>query len=170
MRQHPEALLGTGVQPDRLPRLHVTEGDEVAVPLARTESLSRDRRAKTGLTGAASSAISTALGESIAEVHMLRRGMLATAVLVALMAAPGTAVASAGSASGNKTCTANNSVRIWSRTSKEVWHLWSGAADYWPNTSTSVLKASYTSLHSTWWTVSWSVASDGQGTSCYFDP
>ena len=40
--ERPEALLGTGIQPDRLPRLHGIEGDKVAVPLARTESLSGD--------------------------------------------------------------------------------------------------------------------------------
>ena len=37
-----QALLGSAVQADRLPRLHGIEGDKVAVPLARTESLSSD--------------------------------------------------------------------------------------------------------------------------------
>jgi hypothetical protein len=39
------ALLSLAVQADRLPRFHGIEGDKVAVPLARTESLSYDRRA-----------------------------------------------------------------------------------------------------------------------------
>ena len=38
-----QALLGSAVQADRLPRrLHGIEGDKVAVPLARTKSLSSD--------------------------------------------------------------------------------------------------------------------------------
>jgi len=43
MGQHQEALLRPGVQGDRLPRFHGVEGDKVAVPLARTESLAFDR-------------------------------------------------------------------------------------------------------------------------------
>ena len=38
--QHQQALLCPGIQFDRLPRLHETEGDKVAVPLTRTKSLS----------------------------------------------------------------------------------------------------------------------------------
>ncbi len=40
--QDKEALLRPGVQRDRLPRFHGIEGDKVAVPLARTDSLSYD--------------------------------------------------------------------------------------------------------------------------------
>ena len=44
MVQDIQASLGSTVQADRLPRLlHEIEGDKVAVPLARTESLSFDR-------------------------------------------------------------------------------------------------------------------------------
>jgi hypothetical protein len=40
--QDREALLRLGIERDRLPRLHGIEGDKVAVPLARTESLADD--------------------------------------------------------------------------------------------------------------------------------
>jgi hypothetical protein len=42
MSQDQEALLRLDIQRDRLPRLHGIEGDKVAVPLARTESLASD--------------------------------------------------------------------------------------------------------------------------------
>lgn len=76
----------------------------------------------------------------------------------------------AGSASGNRTCVGNNSVRIWSQAQVEVWHLWTNNAKYWPNASSQQTQQSLTYYHSTWWTVSWSVSSNGQGTTCYFDP
>lgn len=42
MGEHGEAPLRSGIQRDRLPRLHGSEGDKVAVPLARTDSLADD--------------------------------------------------------------------------------------------------------------------------------
>jgi hypothetical protein len=48
MAQDVQALLGSAVQRDRLPRFHGNESDKVAVPLARTESLSLDTLISTG--------------------------------------------------------------------------------------------------------------------------
>ena len=48
MGEHGEAPLRPGIQHDRLPRFHGFEGDKVAVPLARTESLASDTRTGAG--------------------------------------------------------------------------------------------------------------------------
>jgi hypothetical protein len=48
VREHHEALLSRCVQGDRLPRLHGSESDKVAVPLGRTDSLSLDTAARVG--------------------------------------------------------------------------------------------------------------------------
>ncbi len=71
----------------------------------------------------------------------------------------------AGSASGNTTCPQYKYVVIYSRAGSELWHLWTSHAQYWWNPN-KFLRESYTSYNSTWWTVSWSVGSNGQGTYC----
>lgn len=75
-------------------------------------------------------------------------------------------VALAGAASGDKDCLPGKSVRIWSRAGTELWHLWTNAGDYWPNNVNHTYRESLTGQQGTWWTVSWSVSSLGQGANC----
>jgi len=71
----------------------------------------------------------------------------------------------AGSASGNADCPSLKFVVIWSRAGSELWHLWTSHGQYWWNPN-KFLRESYTSYNATWWTVSWSVGSNGQGAYC----
>lgn len=93
--------------------------------------------------------------------------MLPLSLMLATMLAFSTfiPVVLAGSDSGNLNCLAGKSVRIYSTASVEVWHLWASHAQYFLN-QTPTLRYSYTGLQSTWWTVSWSASSNGQGATC----
>ena len=102
--------------------------------------------------------------------NLTRRRVLAPMLAVMLVLSAFVPAVFAGSASGSKTCVGNNSVRIWSQAEVEVWHLWTDHAKYWPSASNQQTQQSLTFYHSTWWTVSWSSSSNGQGTTCYFDP
>jgi hypothetical protein len=101
---------------------------------------------------------------------MGRRAVTSTVLplILAVMLVLGSSVqvALAGSASGNLTCSPERYVRIWSRAGSELWHLWTLHGQYWWNPN-KFLRESFTGYNSTWWTVSWSVSSDGQGATCF---
>lgn len=102
-------------------------------------------------------------------VKSRRRVPVSISVVLAVIVALGTAapVAAAGSNSGTSNCLSGHTVKVWTRSSVEVWHHWNdGWFSYWPNVPDNALRESYTGLQSTWWSSSWSTTSIGSGATC----
>lgn len=98
-----------------------------------------------------------------------RRRPTSISVVLALMVALATAapVAAVGSDSGTQNCLSGWTVRVWTRSSLEVWHHWSGAAQVWWNNPNNTYQESLTGYQSTWWSSSWSTTSVGSGANCF---
>ena len=87
-----------------------------------------------------------------------------TMTLVFASAVP---VSAAGSNSGTTNCLAGKSIKVWTRSSIEVWHHWtSGWFSYWANVPGNGLRESLTGYQSSWWSSSWSTTTAGSGATC----
>lgn len=98
--------------------------------------------------------------------NSLRKWLAVGSLAGALMLAAAAPVAAVGSDSGNAVCADGKSVRVWTRSSGEVWHNWTSHASYWPNVTNNALKESFTGYQSTWWSSSWSLTTAGSGAGC----
>lgn len=102
-------------------------------------------------------------------VHKRPRSSILGAVVLMLAVTLAIAgpVSAVGSDSGSNSCLAGKQVKVWTRSSVEVWHHWKdGWLSYWPNVQNNALKESYTGFQSTWWSSSWSTTSTGSGATC----
>ncbi len=90
----------------------------------------------------------------------------AVCMAIAMILAFALPVAAVGSDSGNGVCADGKTVRVWTRSSGEVWHQWTAHANYWPNVTSNALRESYTGYQITWWASSWSGTTAGSGANC----
>lgn len=96
----------------------------------------------------------------------VRGTLVGVAIALSLLLATAMPVAAIGSDSGNAVCADQKSVRVWTRSSGEVWHHWTNNASYWPNVTNDALKESFTGMQSTWWSSSWSGTTSGHSANC----